>query len=130
MTFNYQGIQNQAVVFVNPADMSHTFKVSQSASTRNKKSGYQTNRTEFLTNRVIDWARKKDCVDACSSTTEVESVRVSFSGSQENEADLIRRWEEIKANIDTAIAAGALRGLKPQYNAVFTVVADPTPESE
>lgn len=51
------------------------------------------------------------------SVNETLSVRVSLSGS--NKAELLEMWNRHKANVDAAIADGALDGFVP-LNATFT----------
>lgn len=127
MNFVYQGQENNAVVFVNPSQISHIIAVKQSASTVRKTDGYFTNRTEIANRRALTWS-KPGCDDKCAVGHETETISVSFSVSPENLNDVKRRWEETKAAVDLLIAANVIAGFRPQHTMEIPVVADPVSE--
>lgn len=122
--FVYQGQENNAVVFVNPSQITHIIAVKQSASTTRKADGYFTNRTEIANRRALPWV-KPGCDDKCAVGHETETISVSFSVSPENIDDIKRRWVETKAAVDLLIATNVIAGFRPQHTLEIPVVADP-----
>lgn len=102
--------------FANPANQSHSLRIVLDSGSKSVK-GVSTlnNRLECITSSTGPLTEGDRTVD------ELLALRVQISGSVANNALLIKRWTEMKAVVDAAIADGALTGFLPT-NAVFEVV--------
>lgn len=102
--------------FANPGQLDHTLRIVLDNGTKSVKG------VSALNNRLdVISGSTGTLVEGDRSVGEPLSVRVSLSGSITNAALIEKRWTEIKAVVDAAIADKALTGFLP-VNAVFNIV--------
>lgn len=99
--------------FADTADLSHTFTVKSGVGKKVVK-GVSTlnNRIEFVEAVVAP------VTEGTATADESISLRLSLSGSIENNTLIAAKWAVFKENVDRAIADAALDGFLPT-NAVF-----------
>lgn len=102
--------------FANPAKQSHTLRIVLDSGSKSVKGvSALNNRLECISSSTGPLTEGDRTVD------ELLAIRVQLSGSVINNVLLQKRWDEMKAVVDAAIADGALIGFLPN-NAVFNIV--------
>lgn len=108
---------SRSLNFANPSKIAHTLRVVHDVGAKQVKSvSAVNNRLDFISSDTAPLTEGDKTVD------EVIAVRVSLSGSTANKAAVLESWNRLKANVDAAIADGALSGFLPR-DAVFVAVA-------
>lgn len=122
----FQDVTGSSTNFVDPMNISNNFvhkseKVRKNIANMGRVAFY---RNEFAQVRQYD-------VTGCGSDSctkdEVHS-RVILSGV--NPEELALNWEDLKANVDTAIASGALNGLRLPLGLDSLIVTDKAVKAE
>lgn len=118
MTVRNFKLQTQAggvLKYADPSAITTTLRVSTAVANKTVKSVSTTNvKNEFVLLSV------DDITEGGNTASETLSLRVSFSGSAQNEAAIAALWTNLKADVDAAIADGCLKGFIP-VNAAYTV---------
>lgn len=104
-----------SLVLANPANATHTLKVNVQDGVKNVK-GVSA---RFVRMECIEGLHSP-ITEGDKTVDETIALRVSLSGS--NASVLLARWTQMKANVDAAIADGALTGFLP-LSATFVVTA-------
>lgn len=109
-----QSVDSNSVTYADPSDIQHTFRVK---NTRTPKQVFgvplTNNRLEFIENNTAAQS------DGDKTVKEPLSVRVVISGSLQAKEELTQMWADSKANVDLAIADGALDGFKPTHTTLI-----------
>lgn len=122
-SLQFQDVRGNSTVFVDPLNVNNTFvhkseKVRKNIATVGRQTFF---RNEFSQVRQYD-------VDACGpnscSVKDDLHSRVILSGA--NEEELVLNWTDLKNNVDTAIAAGSLKGLRLPLTISTLKVSDKT----
>lgn len=118
----FQDVSGKSTVFVDPLNVNNTF-VHKSEKVR--KNIATVGRQTFFRNEFSQV--RQYTVDACGPTQcgvkdDLHS-RVILSGA--NDEELVNNWNDLKANVDTAIAAGVLKGLRLPLTLSTLKVTDP-----
>lgn len=105
----------KSLQLADPTRTQHTLRSVVDSGTKSVKGVTAlNNRLEMISSDTAPLVEGDRTVD------EIIAVRVQLSGSTANKQWVAHAWEEMKANVDAAIADGALDGFIP-HNAVFTV---------
>lgn len=116
MTFKSLGNQPGSVTFAESTDIRSTFRAKVDSAPKNISGVSVTNnRAEFI--------RVKPAEVTVGTLVGVESLslRMTFSGSIENNAALVAEWGNFKQYVDQCITSGSLKGFVP-YDVVLTAV--------
>lgn len=113
----YQAANGRSVFFVDPTNPRDSLRVGASAKTKRLGAESIQNVNADLTQ--LRRRKVKSSCGTCSSTEEVNSIRIEFSHSINNADQIVQDWTDFKANVDLAIVQGLLTSLKPALNAEF-----------
>lgn len=105
MTYRLQFADAKSLNYADPAKLTNTLRVISNVGPKTIK-GVTTlnNRLEVVSNDTAPITEGDKTVD------EAQSIRTTISGAIVNNAALAAKWEIHKANVDAAIADGALKG--------------------
>lgn len=117
MTFKLQSSQPGSAIWADTSDINHTLRAKVDIAPKNISGvNLVNNRSEVIHNRKVP------VTVGTLTTTEAQSIRVSFSGSLEASAQLAADWAVVKANTDAFIASLMLKGFVPTDAVVTTTV--------
>lgn len=117
MSFRKQFAGVNTLNYADPASLDHTLRVKLDVANKTVK-GVTTlnNRVEFVE------ALTAAITEGDKTANEAISLRVTLSGSVANSAVIAAAWPVLKANIDAAIADGALNGFLPTNAVMVTSI--------
>lgn len=116
MTFKLQVNVPGSVTYAELTDIRSTFRAKVDSAPKNISGVSVTNnRAEFI--------RVKPAEVTAGTLVGVESLslRMTFSGSIENDAALVAEWGKFKQYVDQCITSGSLKGFVP-YDVVLAAV--------
>lgn len=118
MTVRNLKLQSQTagvLMYADPSAITTTLRIGTAVANKTVKSVTAQNvKNEFVL------LSSQNITEGANSATETLSLRVSFSGSSQNSAVTAGLWANLKADVDAAIADGALKGFIPQ-GAVYQI---------
>lgn len=117
----FQDVRGNSTVFVDPLNVSNAFvhkseKVRKNIASLGRVSFY---RNEFSQTRQY---HVENCETGCKAVLDDVHGRVILSGASSEE--VLKNWEDMKANVDIAIASGVLNGLRMPLTVATLVVTD------
>lgn len=108
----FDKVEGNSIYFINPLSPKDKLRIGSKVASKTLTDG---NKVDSVNAQLVQTRVRNvtTCADKCPTGRETQGIRVEFNGALLNSPFLIEDWTQMKETVDSAIASGILKGLKP-----------------